>query len=72
MPKKPKQPKQPKQPLADTSLSAAFDLGKGKADLDAKFQGWKRVSAGIMAGKWSDGTVVYRDRTRKAYLAGKP
>jgi len=55
------------------SLGTAAELGKGSAAANAKFVGWTKLPAPerIMAGRFSDGTVVYRGKG-KAWVFGKP
>jgi hypothetical protein len=42
-------------------LEDAFELGKGRARAEAKFEGWRRRRGrgGLMEARWSDGTVAY-------------
>ena len=54
-----------KEPAKRETLEAAVKLGKGK------FLGWKKLAREpIMAGRFEDGTVVYRG-FGKAWVFGK-
>lgn len=61
--------KQNRPPLV--SLSDAFVQGKLAASPGATFEGWKKLPGPerVIAGRWSDGTTVYRQRT-KAWISG--
>jgi hypothetical protein len=55
------------------SLEKAAELGKTSAAANAKFIGWTKLPGRtrLMAGRYADGTVVYRGKD-KAWVFGKP
>jgi hypothetical protein len=57
---------------ARTTLADAYELGKSKAANDAAFIGWRKLPGKerTMAGRFSDGTVVYRRRGKNAWIFG--
>lgn len=54
------------------SLEKAAELGKTTAAANAKFIGWTKLPghARVMAGRYADGTVVYRSKD-KSWVFGK-
>ena len=56
---------------ARMTLAEAHALGKSKAASDATFIGWRKLPGKerTMAGRFSDGTVVYRRRGKNAWIS---
>ncbi len=57
---------------APVTLTEAHALGKKKAANDATFLGWRKLPGRerTMAGRFSDGTVVFRRRGKDAWIFG--